>query len=371
MKVDQEQVTAWRMRRQHLDPRTGAGAGEIVSRLAGVQAQVWSAAELAVALRQSTPDPTGVDQAVTDRTLLKTWAVRGTLHLLRPAEAGAYLSLMADLGTWLKPSWQKASGVSPEQIDALTDEVSGILDGGAALTRDELVTRLVADRRFRSMEERLRSGWGSVLKPLAWRGVLCHGPSRGNKVTFVKPASRFADWNGVPAPEEAAPVVIASYLGAHGPATPEVFDRWLCLNSTSKPKLRRWFEGMGDRLTEVEFEGRKALILTEHAEELAATTPSEGVRLLGGFDQYVLGPGTKDELLLAPRHRALVSRQSGWISPTVVVDGRIVGVWETTGQDLVVTPFPDSAALPLKALEQEAAHLAHASGTGPLTVRIA
>ncbi|MGW3077191.1 MULTISPECIES: winged helix DNA-binding domain-containing protein [unclassified Kitasatospora] len=371
MKVSWEQVSAWRMRRQYLDPRTGGSASEIVSRLAGVQAQVWSAAELAVALRQSTPDATSVDQDVADRALLKTWAVRGTLHLLRPSEAGAYLSLMADAGSWLKPSWQKASGVSPEQIDALTEEVSGILDGGAALTRDELVTRLVADQRFKSMEERLRSGWGSVLKPLAWRGVLCHGPSQGNKVTFVKPASQFADWKDVPAADEAAPVVIASYLGAYGPATPEVFDRWLCLNGTSKPKLRRWFKDMGDRLTEVEFEGRKALILTEHAEELAASAPSGGVRLLGGFDQYVLGPGTKEELLLAPQHRTLVSRQSGWISPIVVVDGRIVGVWEIVGQELVVTPFSGGGALPLKAVEEEAAHVARASGTGPLKVRTA
>jgi hypothetical protein len=223
-----QQVCAWRMRRQYLDPRAEPTPGEIVGRLCGVQAQVWSAAVTAVALRQAVPDRGAVEGAA----MMKTWAMRGTLHLLRPDEAGAYLSLMETTGFWLKPSWQKVSGVTPRQIDNLTDTVAGILDGGAVLTRDELVTQIVADKRFAGIEDRLRSGWGQVLKPLAWRGVLCHGPNRGNKITFTHPASQFRGWGKRPEPDKAAPAVIAAYLGAYGPATPEVFDRWLSLNST-------------------------------------------------------------------------------------------------------------------------------------------
>lgn len=327
---------------------------------------------MAVALRQSTPDRESVNRDVADLALMKTWAMRGTLHLLRPSDAGAYLSLMAAAGSWLKPSWQRASGVSPKQIDELTDEVAAILNGGAVLTRDQLVTRLVADARFQGMEERLRSGWGSVLKPLAWRGILCHGPNQGNKITFALPASQFgAGWGGVPEPEDAAPVVIESYLGAYGPATPEVFDRWLSLNSTSKPKLRRWFGDLGDRLTEIDVEGRKALMLTKHVDELADIDPCEGVRLLGAFDQYLLGPGTKDDMLLPAEHRAAVSRAAGWISPIVVVNGRVVGVWETSNGEMVVSPFPDNGHLPLKDIEKEAAYVAGANGLGRLSVRVA
>lgn len=130
-----------------------------------------------------------------------------------------------------------------------------------------------------------------------------------------------------PGPDEAAPTVIATYLGAYGPATPEVFDRWLSLNGTSKPRLRRWFESMGDAVTEV-------------------------------------------EELLPKEHRAAVSRTSGWISPIVVVDGRVVGVWEILGDEVQVTPFPNGARLPLKELRKEAAHVARATGVDRLTVRI-
>lgn len=370
MRISWSQVTAWRMRRQYLDPRSKRTASEIVGRLCGVQAQVWSAAELAVALRQAAPDPLSVSRDFADPSLLKTWAMRGTLHLLRPSEAGAYLSLLETTGFWLKPSWQRVSGVTPRQIDQLTEKVAAVLEG-AVLTRDQLVTQVVADKRFAGMEDRLRSGWGQVLKPLAWRGVLCHGPKQGSKITFTHPASQYADWGKRPEPDEAALTVIEAYLGAYGPATPEAFDRWLSLNGTSRPRLRQWFGDLGDKLTEVEVEGRRALMLTEHVAELADTAAGNEVRLLGGFDQYILGPGTNDEVLLPKPHRAAVSRTSGWISPIVVVKGQVAGVWEIADDELVVSAFPDSGRLPRKKLEQEVAHVARAGGLSRLNLRIA
>jgi hypothetical protein len=206
---------------------------------------------------------------------------------------------------------------------------------------------------------------------LAWRGVLCHGPNQGNKITFTLPASQFPNWGTRPEPDEAAPTVIGAYLGAYGPATPEVFDRWLSLNGTSRPRLRQWFGDMGEKLTEVDVEGRQALMLTEHVAELADIAACRNARLLGGFDQYILGPGTNDEVLLPKEHRAAVSRTSGWISPIVVVNGRVVGVWEVLDHEIVVSPFPNGGRLPLGELRKEATHVAQASGLSRLATRVA
>jgi len=104
---------------------------------------------------------------------------------------------------------------------ATSDLLSDLLDG-QVLSRDELVSELVQDKRFKGMEEQLRSGWGALLKPLAWQGALCYGPSRSSKVTFTNPASFLKNWNGLPDPAEAAPAVIKRYLSAYGPATPEI-----------------------------------------------------------------------------------------------------------------------------------------------------
>jgi len=367
--VTRRQVAAWRMRRQYLDPRTDVAAEEIVSRLCGVQAQVWSAAETAVALRQVTPDGDGVDRASAGLSLMKTWAMRGTLHLLPPAEAGAYLSVMETVAFWLKPSWQRVSGVNPRQLDELTDKVAEVLDVDGPLTRDQLVQEVVADPRFTGLEDRLRSGWGQVLKPLAWRGVLCHGPAQGNRITFAHPARQYPQWRERPDADEAAPRVVAAYLGAYGPATPEVFDRWLSVGSSSRPRLRGWFAALGDALTPVDVEGETAWLAAEHVDELAGSGPCTGLRLLGAFDQYVLGPGTGDGTLLPREHRSAVSRTAGWISPVVVLDGRIAGVWDVVDGELVVSPFAGAGPLPREDLEREAEHVARARGSSRLPLR--
>lgn len=371
MKVSRDQVHAWRLRRQFVEPRGEEDVVEIVGRLCGVQAQVTSSAELAVRLRQADPGAAkgAVDRGLADRALVKTWAMRGTLHLLRSEDAGAFLSLIASARTWEKGPWQRTFGATPKEVEALVDAVAELLDD-AVLTRDELVTRLVGRKEFAKLEEQLRSGWGAVLKPLAWQGALCHGPSRGNSVTFARPASLLPGWQGIPEPDEAAPAAIMAYLGAYGPATPETFDAWLSRNALKKSVLRGWFADLGDRLCKVEVDGQDAYLPAEHADDLAKTRPSKAVRLLGAFDQYVLGPGTKDPDLVPAEHRALVSKAAGWISPIVVVGGRIGGVWELTDDELSVSLFPGTAQPAARSLAAEVAHVGKATEPGHLTLRL-
>ncbi|MFJ5229085.1 DNA glycosylase AlkZ-like family protein [Kitasatospora sp. NPDC088391] len=127
--------------------------------------------------------------------------------------------------------------------------------------------------------------------------------------------------------------------GAYGPATPERFDAWLSRNSLRKVVLKGFVAALGDRVAEVRVAGEPALALAAHVEELAAVRPSSSVHLVGAFDQYVLGPGTKAAEILPAAHRAKVSRAGGWIAPLLLVDGRIAGTWEQEGPVLTVTPF--------------------------------
>ncbi len=127
---------------------------------------------------------------------------------------------------------------------------------------------------------------------------------------------------------------------------------------------------MGDQLTRVDVEGRDAYLLAEHADELARAKPSRSVRLLGGFDQYVLGPGTGEPQILPAQHRGNVCKSAGWISPVVLDGGRITGVWELTDDQVSVSFFPGAARPPSKALEAEVAHLSRALGRDQLTMRL-
>ncbi len=369
LEVGWDQVFAWRAHRQFLTAPTAAGPVAIAERLAGLQAQVASAAETAAAVRGSDPQPEAVTAALTSGTLVKTWAMRGTLHAMTPEHAAAALSLIGSARTWEKPSWQKTFGATPDQISALVTAVSEIL-AEQVLTRDELVDAVLAEPGFAHLGAQLRSGWGAVLKPLAWQGALCHGPARGTKITFTAPANQIPGWTGLPDPDTAAPTLIAAYLGAYGPAKPDTFDAWLSRNNLRKTVVRRWFADLGDTLTEVSVDGTTGWIRAEHADDLAAATLDGAIHLLGPFDQYVLGPGTGDTALLPTEHRAKVSRAAGWISPLVLVDGRIAGTWEQVDTEIVVSTF-DARPLPKRALAAAVERLAVATGAPGLTGRLA
>src|SRR5256885_1993964 len=247
-KVTWEQALAWRMRRQFLDPVADRSVAEVVRRLCGIQAQVASYAELGVGVRRTASKPGDVARALGQGRIIKTWAMRGTLHLVTPEEAGVFLSLIAAGRSWEQPSWQQWFGITPAQLDALRGVVRDALDG-TVLTREELVAAVTKHRGFGHVGDALRSGWGSLLKPLAWQGDLCFGPSQGNRVTFMRPGAASARWAGVPEPDEAAPIAIAAYLRSHGPATVEGFANWLSRGRTSKQQLRRWVEEGRPRLS--------------------------------------------------------------------------------------------------------------------------
>jgi hypothetical protein len=356
VKVSWRQALAWRMQRHLLDPIGKLPVAGVVRRLCGVQTQVASYAELAVRVRRKASRRGEVGRALAEGRLIKTWAMRGTLHLLTPEEAGAFLSLIAAGRTWELPSWQRYFGMTPKHWDVFRPAVQEALDG-AALTREELIAAVTKRRKLAHIGDAMRSGWGTLFKPLAWQGDLCLGPSRGGRATFMRPHDASSRWAGVPKVEDAAPAAIVAYFRAYGPATMDSFRNWLGRGRIAKRQYRNWFDALGDRLTEVEVGDETEYILAEDLDDLASTKPTRAVRLLPGFDQYVLGPGTDDGHVLPARRRAAVSKQAGWISPVVVAGGVVCGTWEIDGDHARVVWFREAGEPPRKALEAEVARL--------------
>ncbi|MEU4833614.1 winged helix DNA-binding domain-containing protein [Streptosporangium sp. NPDC023615] len=355
MKITWDGVLAWRMNRHMLERPETDDPVAIVSRLCGVQAQVASSARTAVGVRQRRPRRESVEEALAGGRLMKTWAMRGTLHLLPVEEAAAYLSLLASTRSWEKASWQRAF-VTGDRLEAIGEAAHRALDG-AVLTREDLTARVIDATGDESIAEHLRSGWGAVLKPLAFQGVLCHGPADGTSVTFTRPDTYLPAWPGLPDPVEAAAIVIPAYLAAYGPAPVESFDKWLYRGALRKADLRSWVAALGDRITAVEIEGRDAYARTEDLDDLGAAVPTGAVRLLPAFDQYVLGPGTGEAAVIPPSRRGEVSRAAGWISPVVVSGGRVCGTWAAEKDVLSVTVWKE-CDVPRAKLEAERERLA-------------
>ena len=351
-KVSWQQALAWRMRRHFLDPIGDQPVPAVVRRLCGVQSQVASYAELCVRVRRTNSKAGEVARALREGRVIKTWAMRGTLHLLTPEDAGTFLSLIAAGRSWERPSWQSYFGVTPKQLDDLRAVVRDAL-GGKALTRGELIEAVIARRGYGHLGDALRSGWGTLLKPYAWQGDLCFGPSQGNRVTFTTPKTASSRWAGVPEPDDAAPVAIASYLRAYGPANADAFGRWIGSGRIGKRLVRTWFEALGPRLAEVEVGGERAYVLAEDLDDLRSTKPTRTLRLMPGFDQFVLGPGTDDGHVVPPHRRRAVSKQSGWIAPVVLVGGVARGTWGVANDRVLVSWFKEAGAIRRSALQGE------------------
>jgi hypothetical protein len=92
--------------------------------------------------------------------------------------------------------------------------------------------------------------------------------------------------------------------------------------------MNRALATVAEPLAEVDVEGRRCLVLERDVGVLVAAEPPEGVRLLPGFDPFTNELPRKVEAAMPVARHAEVHRTAGWVTPLVIVDGRIAGTWE-------------------------------------------
>jgi hypothetical protein len=293
---------------------------EAVRDTCGIQAQLQSAAEIGIGIRVDGVNATDVQTELWEaRTLVRTWTLRGTLHL-HPAD---------ELGLWTAAARAVASGSSaydlePERVTQLLAAFAAALDG-RTLLREELADE-VARRVGAWAREPIASGWAFLIDYAAEAGILCHGPPRGNKVTFV----RADQWLGdVPQWEEEQALLEATrrFLRTYGPATHKELVYLRVKNG------RAVLDALGDELMEVDVDGGRAWLLADDADDVELE-PS--VRLLPQYDCYVLGFREREHLLWGDARELFWDtrwKKSGrYETPVgfcnVLVNGAIAGKWE-------------------------------------------
>lgn len=323
VRITADQVRAFRLRRHHLATRAPkTKLLDVVSDVANVHAQVMSAAELSLAARVNGLRRADVADALWERrSLVKTWTLRGTLHLVRADELPLYAAALSTHRPWERAYWRRGWGIEEGDVERIVEAIGDALDG-RRMTREEL-TAAVTARLGKGLGERLRSGWGTFLKPAAWTGMLAFGPNEGRNVTFVRPDQWLRRWRHVD-PGEALAEVARRFLRAYGPATHADFARWF---GGDPPPARRLFADLGSELEQVSMAGSPAWALRADVPGLRRTRPSEAVRLLPNFDVFVVGSHPR-ELHVDAARKARVWRKGAWVSPVVAVGGLAVGVWE-------------------------------------------
>jgi hypothetical protein len=319
------QVHAFRLRRHHLMSRAPKkDLARVVGDIGGVQAQLMSAAELQVGVRADCTVDDVRAALWKHKKLVKTWLMRGTLHLVPAADLPLFAAAMS--ARWMHPinAWLKWTQLTEPELMALIDAIGQALADGP-MTRQELIAAVgKASSRSRSeqMQAILRSGWGTILKPVARSGLLCFGPNRGQSVTFVRPESWLGSWCELD-PSSSLIEIGRRYLRAYGPASQQDFARWWGHWSGVGPAM---WAGLADELVTVSIEGRHADILVADLSHLTEVEYDSAVHLLPGFDPYLMGHSSRDHMFDSA-YRWKVSRVAGWISPVVLVGGRVVATW--------------------------------------------
>lgn len=355
------QVHAWRLSQHGLSPRLNArdvvGA---VRRTGGIQAQVMSAAELALCTRVEGLSVEDIKTALwQDHTLVKTWAMRATLHMLAARDLPLYAAALnfRDFRNW--PAHFAYYGLSPAQHEALLSAVPQVA-GREPMTREQLAGELEKQTGIAHLRDIiLSSSWGTSLKQSAIRGELCFGPKQGSNVTFVNPRAWMDEWPEIE-PEQAVRELIRRYLRAYGPATPEDFARW-CWDGGGKTEARQLFQSMKDELEEVDVEGWRAFALRATLEPMQRLEPAETIHLLPLFDAYTLGTPRDRGQLFESIYKRLIFRPQGWVSAVILVNGSIQGVWQSTTRrsqtDIKVQLFCSPTAAIQKGIEAEVERL--------------
>ncbi len=173
-----------------------------------------SAAELALCTRVEGLSAEDIKFALwQDCTLVKTWAMRATLHVLATSDLPLYAVALnfRDFRNW--PAHFASYGLSPAQHEALLSSVPQVV-GREPVTREQLASALEKRTDIAHLRDLiLSSSWGTPLKQSAIRGDLCFGPKQGQNVTFVNPRAWIDEWPSIE-PEQAVREMIRRYLRA-------------------------------------------------------------------------------------------------------------------------------------------------------------
>jgi Winged helix DNA-binding domain len=323
-------LAALRLASQRIGGSEPSTAAESVRWMLAMQAQDLPGAKWSVGIRGPGTTEAAVDAACNAGEIVRSWPMRGTLHLVAAEDLGWMLELTATRALASAASRRAFLGIADADVERAREIGVASLAGGRTLTRDALLASIGAGG-VRTDGQR---GY-HLLWYLAQTGTLVLGATEGRQQTFAL----LDEW--VPEPrrlehDEALGELAFRYFRSHGPATMRDLARWSGLTIRD---VRRGLAVGGGTLVELELDG-----VTYHLapETLAAAPPAPSVHLLPGFDEYLLGYGDRSAALAPEHSRAVVPGGNGTFLPTIVADGEVVGTWRRTvkAREILVEPMP-------------------------------
>jgi hypothetical protein len=336
--IPPDEILRLRLASQQIAGSRLTAPGEVVAWLGAVQAQDYPGALWSVGLRLPGSTAAGIGQAVTDKTLVRTWLMRGTLHLVAAMDLCWMLALLAPGIIKGNQRRYRELGLDEETFARSNPVIGEAVEGGRNLTRTELVAILEKNGIPAGGQ---RAPY--ILQRASLDGLICQGAPRGNKPVFFSPA--LLPGGEIPGRGQALADLAARYFTGHMPATLRDFAGW---SGLPLREARDGFGAVSSRFEQTRQDDRKYILSPSRPPE---HSPEPAVHLLPGFDEFILGYRDRCALPGDPGLRKMVLK-NGMLSPTIIINGRVAGTWKRSFRKgtavLAIAPFA-----PLSGAEQE------------------
>jgi hypothetical protein len=274
-----------------------------------LQAQDYPGALWAIGLRTPGVTLAGVEAAHEGGAFVRSWPMRGTLHMVAPDDLGWMLSLTGERMVRSAAGRHRQLELSDADFASAATIARDLLVGGAHATRAEMLAAFDAGGVSTAGQRGVH-----LLGRLSYTGQIV--------LSGQKRYALLADWARHPRSltrDEALRELALRYFTGHGPATVQDLAWWAGVTLTD---ARAGLAAARDELVELEVDG------TTYLHRPGLEPAESGVHMLPGFDEYVLGY-TDRSAQLAPEHmNTIVPGSNGMFLATIVVDGEIVGTWK-------------------------------------------
>jgi len=376
-KLSLEEVRRLYLMRHHLFQKAQRkDLVKVVDDVCGLQAQVSATPYLSLWNRVENFENGLLDEALyRDKTLVKTWCMRGTLHVIPSEALPIYYKALKKM--WFEhhgrfmhaPDWpsidDRKKGIYPTILEALAQK---------PLKRSELSARVRLPKRY----ERLFSAWGGILKVMAYEGLTVHAQPCDREARFARLDQWLPNINLDKMDEdETKEKLLIQYLRGYGPSSTQDFSCWSGLMVSD---FKRTIENFADHmLEEVEIQGvkRRFWMLKEDLKIFDSMSLDEKAPpcLLPKFDSFVLGHRDRTRIIPNEYKRLVFKPKVGDVAATVLINGQIVGTWtqKKTKNSLTVTitPFQKIEKEDSKEVEEKAEELRQFKGVKELKFSVA
>jgi hypothetical protein len=314
----------------------GGGPVDVVRRLGALQGQDFPGAVTSIALRTAERRRKDVEAALDDGGIVRSWPMRGTLHVLAAEDLHWMLELLGARAMAGLAGRRDRLGLVEADVERARELVIAALSVAGRMRRTDLLAA-IDDGGVATTGQR---GY-HLLWYLAQTGTLCLGPTDGaGEQLFVL----LDEWVRSPRRldgDEALGELARRFFRGHGPATVQDLARWAGIT------LRDARAGLAvarPELAALDVDGAEHLMDPATPDRLAACRDeAAGLFLLPGFDEFVLGYGDRRAILDPEFAGHIVPGNNGMFRPTVVHGGRVVGTWQWTGRGakrtVTATPF--------------------------------